>query len=255
MPLCLKQRWNAYTDLDPVTYAVWVMVIGIDHFFKRFESTTPIATLVAQCEGAVLELGPGMGNQIVHYDKDKVTRIIGVEYNPHFRSEIEAQVEKAGLGGTYELVTCGAEESDVLERNGIGASSMDTVLSIQVLCSVPDEKAMAREIYRILKPGGKFIFWEHHVSSDWITRLYQSKWASCGHVLSGRGFLLIASTDATNPIWRRLIGGCCRNKDMYAALAAAGEWENFESIEGDADPAKPWVTLPRMWGVLVKAKK
>ncbi|OAA76919.1 Methyltransferase type 11 [Akanthomyces lecanii RCEF 1005] len=264
MPIYLKQRWNAYTDLDPVTYAVWAIYENakvfylegrygdlfsfrklqdagfhlwystINHFFNQFESTTSIATLVPQCEGVVLELGPGMGNQIVRYDKNKVTRVIGVESNPHFRPDIEAQAEKAGLGGVYELVTCGAEESDVLERNGIGASSMDTVLSIQVLCSVRDEKAMAREIYRVLKPGGKFIFWEHHVSSDWITRLYQN---------------------VTNPIWRRLIGGCCRNKDMYAALAAAGQWENFESIEGDADPGKPWVTLPRMWGVLVKAKE
>lgn len=25
MPLHLKQRWDAYIDLDPVTYAVWGM--------------------------------------------------------------------------------------------------------------------------------------------------------------------------------------------------------------------------------------
>lgn len=128
-----------------------------------------------QCEGVVLELGPGMGNQIALYDADKITRVIGVECNPHFCPDIEAQAEKFGLGDKYKLVTCGAEESDVLERNGIGANSVDTVLSIQVLCSVPDEKAMAKEIYRVLKPGGKFVFWEHHVSPDWITRFYQSK--------------------------------------------------------------------------------
>ena len=123
----------------------------------------------------MLELGPGLGNQIARYDKNKVTRVVGVESNPHFQADIEAQAEKAGLASVYELVTCGAEESDVLERHGIRAGSMDTVLSIQVLCSVPDEKAMAREIYRVLRPGGKFIFWEHHVSSDRITRLYQSR--------------------------------------------------------------------------------
>lgn len=147
----------------------------IDVHFNRFENTTAIATLVPRCEGVVLELGPGMGNQIARYDVNKVTRVIGVENNPNFRPEIEAQAEKVGLGDKYELMTCGAEDSDVLERNGVTAGSVDTVLSIQVLCSVPDEKAMAREIYRVLKPGGKFIFWEHHVSSDWITRVYQSK--------------------------------------------------------------------------------
>ncbi|KAJ6783843.1 hypothetical protein PWT90_08011 [Aphanocladium album] len=270
MPLYIKERWNAYTDYDPLTYAIWAiyenakkfyregrygdlfsfrklqdagfhlwyttitLAIDVDEFFIRFENTTAITKLVPQCEGVVLELGPSLGNQLARYDQSKVTRIIGVESNAHFRLDIEAQAEKVGLGDRYELVTCGAEESDVLERNGVGAGCMDTVLSIQVLCSVPDEKAMAREIYRVLKPGGKFIFWEHHVSEDWITRLYQN---------------------VTNPIWSRLIGGCCRNRDMYEALAAAGKWENFESIEGDADPAKPWVTLPRAWGVLVKAKE
>lgn len=146
-----------------------------DEFFNRFESTTAVATLVPQCEGVVLELGPGMGNQIVRFDKSKVTRIIGVENNAHFKSEIEEQAEKSGLGDAYEVVIAGAEESDVLERHGIRAGSMDTVLSIQVLCSVSDEKAMAKEIYRVLKPGGRFIFWEHHISDDWVTRLYQSK--------------------------------------------------------------------------------
>lgn len=165
---------------------------GIDRFFERFESTTSIATLVPQCEGVVLELGPGMGNQIARYDRSKVKRVIGVESNPHFRPEIEAQAEKAGLGAAYELVTCGAEDSDVLERSGVGAGSMDTVLSIQVLCSVPDEKSMAREIYRVLKPGGKFIFWEHHVSSDWITRLYQSEWATATqHAQCRRGLFVL----------------------------------------------------------------
>ncbi|KAM3504897.1 hypothetical protein MY10362_003273 [Beauveria mimosiformis] len=48
--------------------------------------------------------------KIVCYDKDKITRVVGVESNPHFRSEIEAQAAKTGFGDMYELVTCGAEE-------------------------------------------------------------------------------------------------------------------------------------------------
>ncbi len=32
-------------------------------------------------------------------------------------------------------------------------------------------------------------------------------------------------------------------------LAAAGKWENYDSIEGDE---QPWSMLPLVWGVLVK---
>ncbi|KAM3438063.1 hypothetical protein MY4824_003510 [Beauveria thailandica] len=52
MPLHVKQRWNEFIDDDP-----------LDHSFQRFEATTVIAALVPQCEGVVLELGPGMGNE------------------------------------------------------------------------------------------------------------------------------------------------------------------------------------------------
>ncbi|KAM3507259.1 hypothetical protein MY11210_007232 [Beauveria gryllotalpidicola] len=54
--------------------------------------------------------GPAWATKIVRYDKDKITRVVGVESNPHFRPEIEAQ---AGLG-------------DVLERHGVGAAGVDT---------------------------------------------------------------------------------------------------------------------------------
>jgi ubiquinone/menaquinone biosynthesis C-methylase UbiE len=53
---------------------------------------------------------------------------------------------------------------------------MDTVLSIQVLCSVGDVKSVMREVWRLLKPGGTFVFWEHEKSRDGVTRL-----AQCGY--------------------------------------------------------------------------
>jgi len=53
-------------------------------------------------------------------------------------------------------------------------------------------------------------------------------------------------------MWRPLVGGCNVTRDMGKIVAAAGEWENLGSIEGDE---KPWSFLPRVWGVLVKPKK
>ena len=38
---------------------------------------------------------------------------------------------------------------------------MDAVISTQVLCSVADPAKVLREIQRVLKPGGRFLFVEH----------------------------------------------------------------------------------------------
>ncbi len=42
------------------------------------------------------------------------------------------------------------EDSDVLRREGITEGSMDTVLSIQVLCAVGDVKSVMREVWKLL---------------------------------------------------------------------------------------------------------
>ena len=38
-------------------------------------------------------------------------------------------------------------------------------------------------------------------------------------------------------------------RNIKSIIAAAGKWENYNSIEGDE---QPWSLLPRVWGVLVK---
>jgi len=151
-----------------------------DHHFIEIESTrTPVPQLVPQASGLVLELGPGMGNQLRRFDKSKVTRVVGVESNAHFAPDILLQVKEQGLEDVYELLTYSVDDRSALERHGIVAESLDTVLSIQVLCSVPDPEPTLKELYRLLKPGGKLIFWEHHRSSDWVTVVMQ-----CQHTIA-----------------------------------------------------------------------
>lgn len=50
---------------------------------------------------------------------------------------------------------------------------MDTVLSIQVLCSVGDVMSVMREVWKLLRPGGSFVFWEHERNKDTVTAMAQ----------------------------------------------------------------------------------
>jgi 2-polyprenyl-3-methyl-5-hydroxy-6-metoxy-1,4-benzoquinol methylase len=82
-------------------------------------------------------------------------------------------VKKQNLQDKYKLLECGIEDSEILRREEVTEGSMDTVLSIQVLCSVKDVKSVMREIWKLLKPGGSFVFWEHVRNKDATTAMVQ----------------------------------------------------------------------------------
>lgn len=114
----------------------------------------------------ILELGPGGGNQIHRYDPALVDFIYAVDPNSYFADDLAAKVKKCNLEDKYKLLNCGIEDSDILRREGVAEGSVDTVLSIQVLCAVGDVKAVMKEVWKLLKPGGSFVFWEHTRNKD-----------------------------------------------------------------------------------------
>ncbi|KAJ6172427.1 hypothetical protein N7470_001494 [Penicillium chermesinum] len=141
--------------------------------FIAYENTTIVPSLVHAASGVVLELGPGPGNQIHRFDPGLIQQIYGVEPNPFFRDAVDAKLEQSGLRDKYKLIDCGIEDSDVLRAEGITEGSVDTVLSIQVLCAVKDPRNVMKEVWKLLKPGGKFVFWEHGASRDRLTSATQ----------------------------------------------------------------------------------
>lgn len=143
--------------------------------FIAFEDTTIIPSLLKAADGVVLELGPGPGNQLHRFDMSRVEKVYGVEPNSRYQDGINAKVQKNGLQDKYKLIVSGIEDSDVLRKEGITEGSLDSVLCIQVLCAVRDPKAVMKEIWKLLKPGGKFIFWEHGWSRSSLTVAEQSK--------------------------------------------------------------------------------
>jgi SAM-dependent methyltransferase len=142
---------------------------GVAKGFIAFEDTTVVPSLLKAASGVVLELGPGPGNQIHRFDMSRVTKVYGIEPNAYYKDGILTKVEEHGMGGKYKLIVSGIEDSHILRHEGITEGSMDAVLSIQVLCAVKDPKTVMKEVWKLLKPGGKFIFWEHGWSRSNLT--------------------------------------------------------------------------------------
>jgi len=96
--------------------------------------------------GKIFELGPGTGNQLSRFDTEKIEHIYGVESNLYFAPDIWEKVAEFKLENKYTLILCGVGDCETLAAYDIVESSIDCVLSIQVLCSVSDPDKTAKEM-------------------------------------------------------------------------------------------------------------
>jgi SAM-dependent methyltransferase len=118
-------------------------------------------------------VGPGVGNQVDCFDKSKIEHIYGVEYNPAFITPLLAEVENSGLQGKYTLIFGRVENEELLAEHEIKEGTMDSILCVQTLCSVDDPDKIVRWFWKLLEPGGVFIFHEHQRNHDFWTSLVQ----------------------------------------------------------------------------------
>ncbi|KAK3377709.1 S-adenosyl-L-methionine-dependent methyltransferase [Podospora didyma] len=193
--------------------------------------------------GTVLEIGPGSGMWVsIFSDKylglsatksgsrSKVTRVYGVEPNAGVHAGLRAQIAAAGLEDMYEIVPVGIED---LERSGrVERESVDCIVSVLCLCSIPNPQHNITELYSYLKPGGRWFVYEHVKCAHW----------------QGRG--IAAYQALMNYIWPHFIGGCELRRDTGKWLREAGPWSVVDLTE---PIGQPWfIPLPHVIGVLTK---
>ncbi len=148
--------------------------------------------LLSNLAGTILELGPGAGVNLEYYPPG--LRWIGVEPNPFLHPKIRREAKR--LGTSIAILEATAEHLPI--RDG----SVDAVVSSLVLCSVRDLGAALREVRRILRPGGRYIFLEHVAAPP------------------GTGLRRLQSW--IRPFSRVLADGCCPDRETWRSLEAAG---------------------------------
>ena len=169
-----------------------------------------------QAWGDVLEIGGGTGANLPFYPVD--ARITLVEPNPHMARRLRRKASK--LGRDVTIV------SGVGECLSFDDASFDSVVTTLVLCMVSDLRQVVEEALRVLRPGGSFLFYEHVVSENPRRRWLQ---------------------DRLNPCWRFLTTGCNLNRDISAAIHAAG-FRQVELTRFNLSVGLP-ATLPNIVGL------
>jgi SAM-dependent methyltransferase len=148
--------------------------------------------LLAGLIGRVVEVGAGTGLNFGHYPHT-VTEVVAVEPEPYLRAKAELAAEDAPI--TLKVVDGVADELPV------ESGSCDAGVASLVLCSVDDQSAALRELYRVIRPGGELRFYEHiRSSSPGLARVQR----------------------ALDIVWPRLAGGCHTSRDTIPAISAAG---------------------------------
>lgn len=107
--------------------------------------------LFSKIHGATLMVAAGTGNDFKFFPPGQ--HIVAIDISPKM---LERAAEKAAAyQGAIEL-----HVMDVCELPFADAS-FDTVVTVCTFCSVPRPVVGLRELYRVLKPGGQLLMFEH----------------------------------------------------------------------------------------------
>jgi len=166
----------------------WVIHLAM----QNRDATRLRRRVVPEARGRVLELGIGSGLNLPFYGEG-VANVTGIDPSPRLLSLAEKRAVEAPF--MVHLREGGAE------KMRFENDSFETVVSTWTLCSIPDIAAALREVRRVLRPDGTFLFVEH------------------GHSPEPR---VSAWQDRLTPLWRRCAGGCHLNRDIAALIEDSG---------------------------------
>ena len=148
--------------------------------------------LLQSAHGEVLEIGLGTGLNLPHYPGE-VSWLHAVDPAPLLPNRV-AQRSRA-VAFPVQIKQISAETLPFDDR------TFDCVVSTWTLCTIPDPVKALREVRRVLKPDGVFLFLEHGRSEDEKVAAWQ---------------------DRLNPVQNIIGCGCNLNRKIDHIIAQAG---------------------------------
>jgi ubiquinone/menaquinone biosynthesis C-methylase UbiE len=148
---------------------------------------------LAEATGEVLEIGFGTGLNLAHYP-DTVTKLAVLDVENARLKRIKERI-------AHSKIPIEEFHLDASNRLPFSDNQFDTVVSTFTLCSIRDLPPALAEIRRVLKPEGKYLFFEHGRSDD------QS---------------VARTQDRFNPIQKIVGAGCNINRQIDGLVMESG---------------------------------
>ncbi|MBD1875797.1 class I SAM-dependent methyltransferase [Nodosilinea sp. FACHB-131] len=159
--------------------------------------------VLADVSGDVLEIGFGTGLNLPYYP-DPVRQIVTVDPNPGVHRLAQQRIDASPITVDHRMLSG--------EALPMADHSFDSVVSTFTLCSIPKIEQALAEIYRVLKPGGRFFFVEHGLSDEPSIQAWQHR---------------------LTPLQKRIAGGCHFDRDMGQLIE-----QQFDQVDLEAAYAR-----------------
>lgn len=164
----------------------------MDHVMSGAEFQQLRVELLQSARGQLLEIGLGTGLNLPHYPHT-VSQLHAVDPFPLLPDRLAAR--SAAVSFPIEISRISAERLPYDDR------TFDCVVSTWTLCTIPDPVAALREVRRVLKSDGIFLFLEHGRSDDRKIATWQ---------------------DRLNPLQNMIGCGCNLNRKIDRLISEAG---------------------------------
>lgn len=170
---------------------------------------------LAAAAGEVLEIGFGTGLNLAYYPA-AVRSIVALDPLDALRERVAARI--AAVRIPVQRVALPADG-----RLPFDDARFDCVVTTWTLCSIPDAGAALREMRRVLRPEGRYLFLEHGVSDDAGVERWQRR---------------------LEPLHKRVAGGCHLTRRIDTLIESAG----FTLVD-----CERWVEAgPRIFSAMVR---
>ena len=163
--------------------------------------------VVTKSSGQVLEIGFGSGLNLPYYPTN-ISKLYALDPSQELYDLAQERIEKVPF--QIEYLKASAESIPLADN------TLDSVISTWSLCSIPHPEIALKEVLRVLKPDGKFLFIEHGKSP--------------------RSFIYKVQNFLT-PVSKQFAGGCHMNRDTEKLLLDSGfEIQKIEKFEQKSKP-------------------
>ncbi|MGL5878423.1 MAG: class I SAM-dependent methyltransferase [Xenococcaceae cyanobacterium] len=122
--------------------------------------------VLANVTGEVLEIGFGTGLNLSYYPEN-IDKLVAIDDNPGAHNLAQKRIQKSHI--TVDNRVLNGETLPMADN------TFDSVVSTWTLCSIAKVEQALQEIYRVLKPGGKFFFVEHGLSNEPQVQVWQNR--------------------------------------------------------------------------------
>ena len=122
--------------------------------------------VLAEVTGDVLELGFGTGLNLSHYPQS-LEKLTTIDANPGMNRFAKKRIQNSSIKVDHRVLN--GESLPMADGN------FDSVVSTWTLCSIAKVDQAIQEVYRVLKPGGRFYFIEHGLSDEPKIQVWQNR--------------------------------------------------------------------------------